>query len=85
MKRPFWPILVLPGLAGVLSLQDGIDLSRWAAGLTDFGVEARIVPTLRSDDLVVPAISATITALLASLWPAVRAARLRPSEAVRHN
>jgi len=74
------------GLAlwGVAALHDGIDLSRWAAGLSDFGVGARIVPVLRPDDLTVPAVAAAVTALLASLWPATRAARLRPAEAVRH-
>jgi len=72
------------GLWAVASLQDGIDLSRWGEGLSDFGVGARIVPTLRRADLVIPAVAAAITALLAGLWPALRAARLRPAEAVRH-
>ena len=71
-------------LAGVAALSEGIDLSRWSEGLADFGVGARIVPTLRSDDLTIPALAAAVTAVLASLWPAVRAARLRPAEAVRH-
>ena len=70
--------------ASVTALSDGIDLSRWADGLEALGVGTRIVPALRLDDLTVPVIAATITALLASLWPAMRAARLRPAEAVRH-
>jgi len=72
------------GLWAVASLQDGIDLSRWGEGLSGFGVGARIVPTLRRADLTIPAVAAAITALLAGLWPALRAARLRPAEAVRH-
>jgi len=72
------------GVWGVAALQDGIDLSRWGQGLSDFGVGARIVPTLRRADLITPAVAAAITAILAGLWPALHAARLRPAEAVRH-
>jgi ABC-type lipoprotein release transport system permease subunit len=71
-------------LGGVAALHEGIDLSRWAEGLEAYGIGTRIVPTLRADDLTVPVIAAALTALLASLWPAMRAARLRPAEAVRH-
>lgn len=69
---------------GVAALGDGIDLSRWAEGLEAYGVGTRIVPVLRADDLAVPMLAASITALVASLWPALRAAHLRPAEAVRH-
>ena len=74
------------GLAlwGVAALHDGIDLSRWAAGLSDFGVDPRIVPRLRPDDLTTPVVAAAVTALLTSLSPAYRASRLRPADAVRH-
>ncbi|MBW2315760.1 MAG: ABC transporter permease [Deltaproteobacteria bacterium] len=79
---------LLTGLAiafgSVAALGEGIDLSAWADGLEALGVGTRIVPTLRLDDLTVPVLAATITALVASLWPAMRAARLRPAEAVRH-
>lgn len=71
-------------LGSVASLADGIDFSRWAEGLEAYGIGTRIVPTLRIDDLTVPMLAATVTALVASLWPALRAARLRPAEAVRH-
>jgi len=70
-------------LGGVAALHQGIDLSRWAEGLEAYGIGTRIVPTLRRDDLTVPVLAAIVTAVLASLWPAVRAARLRPAEAVR--
>jgi ABC-type lipoprotein release transport system permease subunit len=71
-------------LGGVAALDDGIDLSRWAEGLEAYGIGTRIVPTLRADDLTVPMLAALVTAVVASLWPALRAARLRPAEAVRH-
>jgi ABC-type lipoprotein release transport system permease subunit len=70
-------------VACVLALHDGIDMSLWAEGLTAVGVGTRIVPVIRANDVVVPVAVAWVTALVASLWPALRAARLRPAEAVR--
>jgi len=79
---------VLIGLGlGTLSiwlLRDGIDLSRWAEGLTAYGVGAKIVPVIRTEDLIVPTLVAFVTAVLASLWPALRAVHIRPADAVRH-
>jgi ABC-type lipoprotein release transport system permease subunit len=43
-----------------------------------------IVPVLRIEDFTVPTVVAILTALLASAWPASRAVRLKPAEAVRH-
>jgi ABC-type lipoprotein release transport system permease subunit len=72
------------GLGAIWALRDGIDLSNWGEGLVAFGIPTRIIPVLRSEDLLIPVVVAVITAILASLWPAVRAARTRPAEAVRH-
>lgn len=78
---------VLLGFAGALLgawlLRDGIDLSGFAEGLNAFGVPSRIVPVLRRSDFSVPLGVAVATALLASIWPAVRAVRMRSAEAVR--
>jgi ABC-type lipoprotein release transport system permease subunit len=71
-------------VAAVAALRDGIDLSRWAAGLTSMGVGTVIVPVIRSQDVAIPIAVALVTALVASLWPSLRATRLRPAEAVRH-
>jgi ABC-type lipoprotein release transport system permease subunit len=70
-------------LAGVWALRDGIDLSAFAAGLEFLGVGPRLVPVLRWQDFTVPMLFAVLTAMLASLWPAVRASGFRPAEAVR--
>ncbi len=72
------------GVGAVLALGDGIDLSRYAEGLTSVGVGTRIVPVLRPADIWIPVAVAAVTALAASLWPALRAVRIRPAEAVRH-
>jgi ABC-type lipoprotein release transport system permease subunit len=71
-------------VAAVAALHNGIDLSFWASGLTAVGIGTRIVPIIRSYDVVIPIGIAMLTAVSASLWPALRAARLRPAEAVRY-
>jgi ABC-type lipoprotein release transport system permease subunit len=70
-------------VGGVWALQDGIDLRRFAEGLTAYGIGTRIVPVLRQADFSAPIGVAIVTAVLASAWPAWRAVRLRPAEAVR--
>ena len=71
-------------LGGVAALADGIDLSMFAEGLEYFGVSSTIVPVLRTADFTGPTWVALVTAVVASAWPAWRAVRLRPAEAVRH-
>ena len=72
------------GFLGVWLLQGGIDLSQWAEGLESLGVGAVIVPVIRANDVMAPLVLASVAALVASTWPAVRAASLRPGEALRH-
>ena len=65
------------------ALRDGIDLSAFAEGLNAYGIGTRIVPVIRSQDVTTPVGVALVTALLASLWPALHAVRIRPADAVR--
>jgi ABC-type lipoprotein release transport system permease subunit len=71
-------------LGGVSLLSGGIDLSYFASGLEALGVGQTIVPVLRAGDFVIPTVVAIGTACVASGWPAFRATRFRPAEAVRH-
>ena len=71
------------GMLGVWLLRDGIDLSLYAQGLESLGVGSRIVPIIRVTDVLAPAVMAVVAAVLASAWPAIRAAGLRPGEALR--
>lgn len=75
---------LLAGLGGVALISDGIDLSRWGDGLTSYGIPTRIIPLVRPGDLRDPVVIAVVTAILASLWPALRASRIRPADAIRH-
>jgi ABC-type lipoprotein release transport system permease subunit len=72
-------------LAAVAVLgRTGIDLSRYAEGLARLGAGSTVYPTLAPADLVSPLGLALLTAFLAAIWPAWKAARLRPAEALRH-
>jgi len=66
-------------------LSDGIDLSAFAEGLAAFGASPRIAPVLRPRDFGYPLVVAGIAATLASLWPALRAAKQNPADALRQN
>ncbi len=62
----------------------GIDLARFSDALGELGVGHRLHPSLAPEDLVPPTVLAGVTAVLAGLWPALTASRLRPAEALRH-
>jgi len=68
---------------GLVALRDGIDIGRFAGELDAYGIGTRIVPVWRGGDATGPILIATVTAVLASFWPAVRAARTAPAEALR--
>ena len=72
----------LAGL-GVFLLRGGIEFGAYAESLGRLGSANRIVPHLRPGDLGIPLIVALVASLLASLWPALRAAGLRPGAALR--
>lgn len=61
----------------------GIDLGQFSEGLRQFGIGTVIYPRLDWQDLTSPAVFASVTALLAGLWPAWKISRLRPAEALR--
>jgi ABC-type lipoprotein release transport system permease subunit len=71
------------GFAGIWALRDGIDLGRWGEGLRAYGMPTKLMPIARSGDVTAPLIVAALTALIASLWPALRAVRTRPADALR--
>jgi putative ABC transport system permease protein len=68
---------------GLVALRGGIDIGRWASELDAYGIGTRIIPVWRSGDAAGPILIASVTAILASFWPALRAARTAPAEALR--
>ncbi len=64
-------------------LAEGIDLGRWAAGVEMFGIRTVLVPQLLVSDLVLVAVMTVIFGVFASFYPAMRAVKIRPLEAMR--
>ncbi len=63
---------------------NGMDLSFLAEGMEYWGMGHIIFPLIGFDDLLIANISTIVTAILISIYPAIRAARFRPVEALRH-
>jgi ABC-type lipoprotein release transport system permease subunit len=74
-------------LAGYLTMQylseRGINLARWSEGLREFGMEPVVYPSLTTDYYLLVVIAIGTTAIIASLYPAIKAIRLNPIEAMR--
>jgi ABC-type lipoprotein release transport system permease subunit len=71
------------GVGVITVLHDGIDVTSYTMARV-YGVGSRIVPALRAQDFLLPLVAAVGSAVVASLLPVLRAARVRPAEAIRH-
>lgn len=74
------------GLVSIFALSDtGIDLSSLAAGIEYAGFGTRIIyPSIHLEDLVTANAVVFILGLVVSLYPAVKAARFTPVQAMAH-
>jgi len=61
----------------------GIDLTEWASGLEAIGYEAILYPSINMTFYIGVTILVILTGILASIYPAIKALRLKPAEAVR--
>ena len=73
-------------LAGYLTiqrfLQTGIDLSRWAEGLKAYGYGTMLYPSVGSEVYMAAAFGVVVTAILSSIYPSIRAIKLKTVEAL---
>jgi ABC-type lipoprotein release transport system permease subunit len=73
------------GLLSVLALAGtGIDLSSFAAGLEYVGMARVIYPVLQGKDVLMADLVVFLLGLVVSLYPAFKAARFTPVEALAH-
>lgn len=78
------PLGCLLGFATLSWLgRTGVDLSAYSQGLKHFGYSTVLYPHLASQDYLLMAASVVLTALLAAVYPAYKAVRLHPVEALR--
>ncbi len=63
--------------------RNGIDLSSFSDGMEQFGLSTIIIPVFDNGLAIQLTISVLITAILAALYPAYKAIKLRPVEAIR--
>lgn len=67
-----------------VTAQTGIDLSAFAEGMEFVGMSRVIIPVLYPRDLITANLTVLILGLLISLYPAIKAARIKPVEAMAH-
>lgn len=78
------PIGMLVGYVAIqLTAKNGIDLSAYSEGMSEFGMSSIVYPALSSNAYMQVAIAVLITTILASAYPAYKAIKLRPVEAIR--
>ena len=75
--------LLLGWLTVQLTNRKGIDLTSFAQGAERFGMQTHIRPFMENQLYVQLMVAVFITALLASIYPALRAIKLRPIDAIR--
>lgn len=61
----------------------GLDLSMWAQGLENFGIDTVVYPHLETQYYWSLAIMVVVMSILASIYPARKALSMNPAEAVR--
>jgi len=75
--------LIISGVVTHILGKTGIDFSIWAEGLEAMGYSSIIYPEISFDNYVVVTLLVFLTGMIASIWPARRALKLNPAEALR--
>lgn len=75
---------ILLGIAVTLvTMKTGINLSLYAEGLEDMGYSSHVFPVVEPDMVIVVVVLVLITGFIASIYPARKALKYKPAEAIR--
>ncbi|MCK4569975.1 MAG: ABC transporter permease, partial [Bacteroidales bacterium] len=75
--------VILTMLTLALTNKNGINFAGWAEGFEAFGYSAHVFPVIETAFYFFLGIMVILAAMLASIWPARKALKLQPAEAVR--
>lgn len=67
----------------LLTMKNGINLSMYASGLEDMGYSAHIYPVVETEMIIIIGILVILTGILASIYPARKAIKYNPADAIR--
>ncbi len=70
-------------LAIILTAKNGINFSQYAEGMEAFGYSAHIFPKISASFFVMVVVLIIITGIASSVYPALKALKLDPAEAIR--
>ena len=78
------PIGMLIGyLLVLMTRRNGINLSAYSDGMAEFGMSSMVYPSLETGVYWQLAIAVLLTTILGALYPAYKAIKLKPVEAIR--
>ena len=75
--------MILGWISVVLSARNGINFAQYAEGMEAFGYSAHIFPEISFSFFILITILIIITGIASSIYPALKALRLDPAEAIR--
>jgi putative ABC transport system permease protein len=71
------------GMAIALTAKNGINLVKYSEGMEAFGFSAHLFPTIDAPFFIITTILIVLTGVLSSVYPARKALKLNPVEALR--
>ena len=75
---------IILGVATTFAFKDrGINLSIYAEGLEDFGYSSHVYPSIETSMIAIIVLMVIVTGIIASVYPARKALKYNPAEAIR--
>jgi ABC-type antimicrobial peptide transport system permease subunit len=75
--------LILSGVVANITHRTGINLDMWAEGLEAIGYSSIVYPVVTLSNYIGIVTLVIITGIVSSIWPARKALKLNPAEALR--